>query len=237
MSGQRKHDAFARSVAICAAGSFYEGPSAAISVHENSVGANGTLGARSRSSSCWRSILADQLSAHGSLSIAGVVNPAELHRRGGELRRSHERRRQHSALYGHVWPEQRGDPDRDRRRPQYGSSPTQNMYNAGVGLSGESGCDCAARRYYDQRAERRGNRSQRIQSGLFQLVAQGDIDVTGGLPATALGSTFPVFSAGPALLDAAFNPTGPMTDSMARRVRQYWLEAGHPRFKDLCADR
>jgi hypothetical protein len=47
------------------------------------------------------------------------------------------------------------------------------------------------------------------EAGTFQLLAQGNIDLTGGLPATTVNKPFPIFSAGPALLDAAFNPFQP----------------------------
>ena len=58
--------------------------------------------------------------------------------------------------------------------------------------------------------------------GTFQLLAQGSIDLTGGFSATTTpGGVRPTFSAGPSLLDAAFNPFRPndgFDDSSSRAV-------------------
>ena len=155
------------------------------------------------------------LAATGSVTIAGVVNPAEIHHQAGSFADPFADSGVVNSLYMDTYGPNSGASilavggnltidvapvatfyqARDLAYPSSfaatalsGDIKTTGMVsvlNAGIVLSGSPG-------------------------GTFQLLAQGSIDLTGGFSATTTPGGFrPTFSAGPSLLDAAFNPFRP----------------------------
>ncbi|WFU84465.1 filamentous hemagglutinin family protein [Bradyrhizobium sp. CIAT3101] len=195
-------------------GALYEGSGHASVVVRGSVGQAGNLVASNGSSVNYPLLAVDSgqiaLAATGSVTTAGVINPAAIHSQSGSygdpLGRS-------AAVFMDTYGRNSaasilavgGDltigvapigvfyGGRDLAYPSSfeavalsGDIKTTGMtsvQNSGIMLSGST-------------------------SGSFQLLAQGSIDLTGGYTPTS-GLNRPTFSAGPSLLDTAFNPFRP----------------------------
>jgi filamentous hemagglutinin family protein len=199
-------------------GAFYEGSGSASIVVRGSVAANGMLTIKSGPLPDAPLLAVDsgqiQLVAGGSISIAGVINPAELHQQVGSAADPAASSGNVNSLYMDTYGQHSavsllaiaGDLN-------IASSPTATIYGSAPSIYPAS-LDGVALRGDITTNGLTGGKFPGIvlsgsEDGTFGLLAQGSIDLTGGLPSTALSTAFPVFSAGPALLDAAFNPFQP----------------------------
>lgn len=218
-------------------GSFYEGSGTATIVAGGSVGPNGYLTLNSGTLQDLPVLAVDTgriaLLAAGSVSIGGVVNPAELSGQapsatnpsGNGLPLFMDTYGPNSAasvtsLAGDI--NIANSPSSTIYRQFTSNKPIATEYPASfsaIALGGDittvglNGQNTGAGSLQNPGITLAGS-----PNGTFTLLAQGNIDLTGGLPATTTqnGQTvptglaeFPTFSTGPSLLDAGFDPYQP----------------------------
>jgi len=213
-------------------GSFYEGSGTATIVAGGSVGPNGNLATKTGTLQDLPVLAVDSgqitLTAGGSVSIGGVINPAELHFQttsyanpgnsgaaallpifmdtygpdsavnvvaiGGNINIALSQTATISskiAFQGSIY------------ETNFPASFSAIALNGDITTNGLTG------------AKNNGLVLSGSPNGTFQLLAEGNIDLTGGVSPTLPGgahnldSNFPTISAGPSLLDQAFDPYQP----------------------------
>lgn len=195
-------------------GALYEGSGHASVVVRGSVGQAGNLVASNGSSVNYPLLAVDSgqiaLAATGSVTTAGVINPAAIHSQSGSygdpLGRS-------AAVFMDTY-----GPNSAASILAVGGDLTIGVAPIGVFYGGR---DLAYPSSFEAVAlsgdikttgmtsvQNSGIMLSGSTSGSFQLLAQGSIDLTGGYTPTS-GLNRPTFSAGPSLLDTAFNPFRP----------------------------
>jgi filamentous hemagglutinin family protein len=232
-------------------GSFYEGSGTATIVAGGSVGANGVLTYTTKSGfNTVTNTLPDlpvlavdtgqiTLTAGGSESIGGVVNPAELHGQAGSWASpASVTSNSETVLFMDTYgPESAVDLVAIAGNLNIASSPTSAIYRAfnnqattdypasfsAVSLNGNIttiglGSPPTSNGRGVTGSPNPGIVLSGSPDGSFQLLAEGSIDLTGGIAgltngAPTIPAAFPTFSAGPSLLDAAFDPYQPNNGS------------------------
>ncbi len=197
-------------------GSFYEGSGSANIVVRGSVGPNGTLTTKSGAVPDVPVLAVDsgqiQMTAGGSIAIGGVINPAELHAQTPSLA-DPTNPSGSTSLYMDTY----GQTSAVSLLAIAGnlnisSSPTASIYNGTPTIYPASFDAVALSGNLTTTGLTLGKTPGIVLSGspdgTFELLAEGSIDLTGGLPAQST-TPYPIYSAGPALLDAAFNPFQP----------------------------
>ncbi|QQN61947.1 filamentous hemagglutinin family protein [Bradyrhizobium diazoefficiens] len=207
-------------------GALYEGSGHASVVVRGSVGQAGNLVASNGSSVNYPLLAVDSgqiaLAATGSVTIAGVINPAEIHSQAGSfgdpLGRS-------AAVYMDTYgPNSAASILAVGGNFAIGVAPIGTFYG-GRDLAYPASFEAAALRGDIKTIDMTFVQNSGIllsgsPAGTFQLLAQGTIDLTGGYSPTT-GFYRPTFSAGPSLLDTAFNPFRPnngFDDRLSREV-------------------
>jgi filamentous hemagglutinin family protein len=216
-------------------GSYYEGSGHASIMVRGSIGQSGTLTTRQDPLPNVPLLAVDTgqitMVAGGTISMAGVVNPAELHRQ-----RSSVADPSFTTVLSSPPPlfmDTYGPNSAVRLLAITGDidirySPTLPIYNDGIsGVTGAAsiypasfeaialGGDITTNLMRGAGSSRRASDITLSGSkhGTFQLLAQGSVDLTGGYTPADTAVTpvraRPAFSAGPALLDEAFDPFRP----------------------------
>ncbi|WP_426426237.1 filamentous haemagglutinin family protein [Bradyrhizobium genosp. A] len=197
-------------------GALYEGSGHASVVVRGSVGQAGYLVASNGSSVNYPLLAVDSgqiaLAATGSVTTAGVINPAAIHSQAGSFG-DPVGRSPSTAVF------------MDTYGPNSGASILAVGGNLTIGVAPigtfYGGHDLAYPASFEAIALNGDIKTTGMTSvqnsgivlsgspaGTFQLLAQGTIDLTGGYSPTT-GFYRPTFSAGPSLLDTAFNPFRP----------------------------
>ena len=195
-------------------GALYEGSGHASVVVRGSVGQAGSLVGNLGSTVNYPLLAVDSgqiaLAATGSVTIAGVVNPAAIHLQAGSFG---DPLGHSAALYMDTYgPNSAASILAVGGNLTIGVAPIVTFYGAhdlaypasfeAVALSGDiKTTDMTT-------VQNSGIVLSGSRTGTFQLLAQGTIDLTGGYSPTS-GLYRPTFSAGPSLLDTAFNPFRP----------------------------
>jgi filamentous hemagglutinin family protein len=207
-------------------GALYEGSGHASVLVRGSVGQAGLLVNSNGSSVNYPLLAVDSgqiaLAATGSVTIAGVVNPAAIHQQAPSFA---DPLAQHFALYMDTYGPNSAASilavggnltiDVAPLRAFYGAADL--AYPSSFAATALSGDIKTTGMTFVQNS---GIMLSGSPGGTFQLLAQGSIDLTGGYSQTT-GVVRPTFSAGPSLLDAAFNPFRPndgFDDSSSRAV-------------------
>ncbi|MBR1089231.1 filamentous hemagglutinin family protein [Bradyrhizobium manausense] len=212
-------------------GSFYEGSGTATIVAGGSVGPNGNLTTKTGTLQDLPVLAVDSgqitLTAGGSVSIGGVINPAELH----SQTTSYANPANSSATTAPIFMDTYG-PDSavnvvaiaGNINIALSQTATISQKIAGQGSIFETNFPASfsavALNGDITTNGLTGSKNNGIvlngsPNGTFQLLAEGSIDLTGGVSPTlpsgalALPQSFPTLSAGPSLLDQAFDPYQP----------------------------
>lgn len=207
-------------------GALYEGSGHASVLVRGSVGQAGSLVGNLGSTVNYPLLAVDSgqiaLAATGSVTIAGVVNPAAIHSQAGSFG---DPLGHSSALYMDTYgPNSGASILAVGGNVTIGVAPIVTFYRAhdlaypasfeAMALSGDiKTTDMTS-------VQNSGIVLSGSPTGTFELLAQGTIDLTGGYSPTS-GFYRPTFSAGPSLLDTAFNPFRPndgFDDRLSREV-------------------
>lgn len=206
-------------------GSYYEGSGHASIQVSGVVDANGTITIRDGSSVANYTLLAvdtGQISmiSGGSMAIGGVVNPAQLHLQSGTAANSIAGAANVGLIMNTYGPDSAVSlvattGNLNIAMPQtFGTAPSTSTgltYPASftaIAAGGDITTKGLATNLTGQlSAALPGIVLTGSQNGTFELLAQGSIDLTGGY--TNLATAAPSISAGPSLLDTAFDPYQP----------------------------
>lgn len=206
-------------------GAFYEGSGNATIVAGGSVGANGNLTVRNGTLPDLPVLAVDSgrisLTAGGSVAIGGVVNPAELHAQAGsfadpvkvaggnanKLLMDTYGPNSSASVVSIAGDVNIANSQTSTIYAQFSSATT--VYPASFSAIALNGSITTNGLNAQNNTNNPGITLAGSPNGAFQLLAENNIDLTGGLSASSNPRLFPTFSTGPSLLDLAFDPYQP----------------------------